>query len=330
MPLIRRTSVDDHEPISSPAGAEEEIDTDLLSAQLLAVLTDCVGVPVGYAEPPTALDFTYGPRAFSFRLSGPSLPESWAGPLLVRVGGAQLSDEALATETAVLRYCGPHGYRVPELRAVETVGDGSDRHTVLITTRPVGKSIIELIGEAPDRTEELFRRMADNHVALHSMPVTAAELDIQPIVGIDQLGTAKDDDARAWLRANTPVEYSPVLCHGALHPAVLSEEPDGLLTVRNWTDAVLADPEYDVGMTLLIIWSAPYYIATRRERAGLKLVRDMLANMYRDAYQAQRPLDRDRVRYWHAYHTLSGLTRADTPADLVPALRKHFRHLVSG
>ncbi len=73
-------------------------------------------------------------------------------------------------------------------------------------------------------------------------------------------------------------------------------------TVRNWSAAVLAEPELDLGWSLLSFWIAPFFANTRSERRGMIMIRDGLANLFRTGYEAARPVDAERVRYWQAFH----------------------------
>jgi aminoglycoside phosphotransferase (APT) family kinase protein len=172
-------------------------------------------------------------------------------------------------------------------------------------------------------------------VALHSLPLdddadAAALPTVDPVATLAQAGVGGRE--LAWIESNVPEPRPAVLCHGGYQPLVVSGDPTAgqPLTVRNWAAATRAEPEYDVAFTLLAFWSAPYYTGTRTERAGLKMIRDMLTNVYRGSYEAQRPLDADRVRFWHCFHALRGAADPTVPADLAAALPKRFWKLTKG
>ena len=102
-----------------------------------------------------------------------------------------------------------------------------------------------------------------------------------------------------------------VVCHGGFQLSAVRLDPGdpaGAL-VANWSNARLAEREYDVAQTLLTFWSLPYLAAGRARRRALRAVRDALIEGYRSAYESCSPLDPDRMRYWEAFHALAWSAR---------------------
>jgi hypothetical protein len=308
---------------------------ELTAAALAARLVPAVGMPPTFADGPQALDDSYGGRAFGFRLDD-AAPEPWRVPLVVRLG----SGGSVATEAAVLRLIAEANddrLTVPELRA-ELPGDpASPPSAASVTTRPTGGAMLELIGVDPGRTGELLGRLGSTQAALHAVKVTDDVDGLRTITAaVDELaghqqiesGFAKE---LSWLAAHQPAPAPPVLCHGTYQPGLVTGDPalGEPLVVRNWSGPVLADPEYDVAYTVLAFWAAPFYTGTRSERAGLKMIRDMLTNVYRGGYEGQRVLDGDRLRFWQVFHAMKVSVDPTVPPDLVPALRKHLKRLAS-
>jgi hypothetical protein len=87
----------------------------------------------------------------------------------------------------------------------------------------------------------------------------------------------------------------------------------GGAVVTNWSSARLAEREYDVALTILMFWSAPYLAPGRGQRKMLKTVREMLIEGYRAAYERHAHLDGERLRYWGAFHALAWQARLATP-----------------
>ena len=117
------------------------------------------------------------------------------------------------------------------------------------------------------------------------------------------------------------------MCHGDLQPAAMRLDGDDTATAMlvNWSAALVADAEYDLALTLLMFWSAPYLAEGMGQRKMLKTVRDMITDGYLAAYRAtdgSAPLDEDRLRYWGAFHALrwsvalAAAERAGGPADV--------------
>ena len=145
------------------------------------------------------------------------------------------------------------------------------------------------------------------------------------------------------------------LCHGDYHPWCVYGPPPAAwphhggpgkgLTVVNWSGAVLAEPAFDVALTLVFFWCAPYFAPTRSQRAQIKMIRNTMLNTYTLGYTGYRELDADRVRFWRAFHALrlnaqilgaydsSGSPfvtqhRNQLHDGLGPALAGHFKQLV--
>jgi hypothetical protein len=72
--------------------------------------------------------------------------------------------------------------------------------------------------------------------------------------------------------------------------------------VSNWRNAVVAEREFDVGLTLMAFWVAPMYVEHRALRAQFKMIRNKLASRYLRSYADHGPLDAGRVAFWQAFH----------------------------
>ena len=114
---------------------------------------------------------------------------------------------------------------------------------------------------------------------------------------------------RAWLaRQRSRPGGAAIVCHGDLQPASMRLDGDDTSTAMlvNWSAARVADAEYDVALTLLMFWSAPYLAEGMGQRKMLKTVRDMITDGYRRRLRGRRRLGaarRGRLRYWGAPST---------------------------
>ena len=66
--------------------------------------------------------------------------------------------------------------------------------------------------------------------------------------------------AAAWLQAHRPAEEPVVVCHGDMHPFNLLVDERGDTTVLDWSVAVLAPADFDLGFTSLVLASPPLVV----------------------------------------------------------------------
>jgi hypothetical protein len=301
-----------------------------LSERLHAVL----GTEVRFAVEPEPLDSSFGAPAVGFQLDG-DVPERWRPPLVARWGTrASVAGEVAALQ--LVQQANDDRLHGPEVLDSWVLDDhGPDAAS--ISTRPPGDGLLELLTVDPSRTSELLSQFGAVQAVLHDVKLPP-ELADGPIRRVTNAADALAADARveaahakelAWLASRQPPPGEPVLCHGAYQPGLVTGDPalGEPLVVRGWADVVLAEPEYDVAFSTMAFWAAPYYTATRSERAGMKMIRDMLTNVYRGGYEHERSFDADRVRFWQVFHVVRASVDPTAPADLGPALAKHLKKL---
>ena len=297
---------------------------------LLAQIAARTGPGVAYAQAPVALDHAQGPWAFGVELA-PGAPGSaaWAGPLTVRLADDRAEIER---EAAALATSSSHGLRAPAVLGGIELDAG--RLWALVATRPTDPSLPEVIGRNLNDSDALLVGFAEHHADLHDRTAGAPPAWV-PVVDaaaeIERLDVTRDPQSLAWLRAHVPAPAGgdggadAVLCHGGYQPlCVHSPGPDAWdahggpgrrLTVTNWCGAVVAEREYDVAFTLVAFWSAPFFAPSRAERTAVKMIRNTLANTYRQAYLRRYPLDPERLAFWQAFHALRGVARLDGAYD---------------
>lgn len=248
--------------------------------------------PADFAVRPEPLLAGAGPDAYTFTLATDD--PYWAGVLVARAAPFPV----LQRELTWLRAAAERDFAVPRL-LTDRPEDG-----VLVFRPPGGENLTgrmtsDLVG-LPDHLAS-FGRL---HARLHSLSTDGLSDDAGPPAVPDDPAVAEEV---AWLDDNRPPGAPPVLCHGNLHPVqvyVRGDDEPGPTVTADWTQARLAEPELDVGATLVAFWTAPLYVANRTHRALVKLARDSLASAYLTAYgkAATRPLEDARVRYWQAFH----------------------------
>jgi Phosphotransferase enzyme family len=281
-----------------------DVGTQVAARALRRAASDALGLEVAVADPPEAIPGSFGRGAYGCRLE-PGAPPPWDGAVVVRV----TSSAAAAREAAWHGFLAGRGHPVPPVLGVVdaavVLGQGPEL------------SLMESLGLNPIAIPQLLRAMAEAHARLHQVPVEGAPPAVagdEPLAALDRVLDATGLAAefapeRAWLDDHAPPPGPPAVCHGDLQPAAMRLDGDDTTTAMlvNWSAALVADTEYDVALTLLMFWSAPYLAEGMGQRKMLKTVRDMITDGYRAAYEGaggSGPLDEDRLRYWGAFHAL--------------------------
>jgi Phosphotransferase enzyme family len=280
--------------------------------------SEALGRAVAVGGTPDVIPGSFGRGAYGCRLE-PGAPPPWDRGVVVRV----TSPTAAAREAAWHAFLAGRGYPVPPVLGVVDLADAtgtggaSGGGAAIVLGQGPELSLMESLGLNPIAIPQLLRAMAEAHARLHQVPVDgapAAAAGEEPLAALDRdldaTGLAADfAPERAWLDDHAAPAGSPAACHGDLQPAAMRLDGDDPTTTMlvNWSAALVADAEYDVALTLLMFWSAPYLAEGLGQRKMLKTVRDMITDGYRAAYEGAAgsgPVDEDRLRYWGAFHAL--------------------------
>lgn len=298
-------------------------DAEVAADAVLGCARAALGCDVTLAGPPEPVVSGFGPGMYACRLAGaPPSPSRWSDPVLVRVGATG----AVRREREWHAFCTEREFPVPEVLGLLDTDDAKRDRAALVVARGPSLSLMEGLGQSPMAIPALLRSMAELHARLHRVPTDGAPVpaDEGPHAELDRALTAaglggRFASERAWLDAHASGPGVPVVCHGDVQPASMRLDGDDPASAQlvNWSRACLAEPEYDVALTLLMFWSAPYLAEGIGQRKMLKTVRDMITEGYRAAYEAapgSRPLDDLRLRYWGAFHALSWSVRLAAPS----------------
>lgn len=319
---------DKHYPLwmqAKPSGGGDAA-PDGVAEALASGIAAQLGHQVSFVDAPTLCDSSFGPGSVGFSLDSTGLPTEWMGRLVAFPLGA----ESAVLEAAPLLPC-----HVAALVTGALVVSADLGGVWAVAEVPGGRDFVEAIGTEPETATPRLREMAALHAKVHQVNpakvVGVPALDFHEVLGSLPTDMATE---RSWLSANHPGPGAQALCHGGLSPLVvrISSASSDPLTFRNWSAAVVAEPEYDLAWTLQSFWLAPLFAATRSERRGMLMIRDGLANLYRTAYKSVAPVNADRLKYWQAYHAAIGFAedRANPghlPAEVGPSLRKRFAKL---
>jgi aminoglycoside phosphotransferase len=304
-------------------------DTSRRAAQAVrSVAREALGRDVELAETPeVAAEGGWG--AHVCRLAG-ELPPHWDGELVVRVrpgdgpdgvdGAAAVRREATWHELAAAG-----GVAVPRVLAVGARDAAGD--AVLVTERGRGRPLLQCMATNFALIPDLVSLLGELHASVHAVPADTAavaaasvtspfeELELDAALASTPEGEGIASQIER-LRGSARGGGAPVVCHGDFQPSAVRVDPGDLggAVVTNWSSARLAEREYDVALTILMFWSAPYLAPGRGQRKMLKTVREMLIEGYRAAYERRAPLDGERLRYWGAFHALAWQARLAAPA----------------
>jgi aminoglycoside phosphotransferase (APT) family kinase protein len=306
--------------------------SDLDSALLEVIGARCGRRDLAFARRPESVTGGYWAEIFFFSLAAP--PRGFAGELVLR----RMPDRPRArVEIAVHRAAAELGFPTPRVRAT-----GSDEllgSAFLIMDRVTGATFAETRGlaERVRRIRAMPRLLAESQARLHALPVEPlvarlrergvdpAELSVGALLGdlgaqIRALGMRELLEALAWLERTRPCERRVTLCHGDVHPNNLIVDADGSWTLIDWTNARLAEPEFDVAYTAELLELAPVDVP-RALRPLVQLGLRRGSRQFQSAYAAVVELDPRRVRWYQALYRLQILVRVEADRAALPGAR---------
>jgi len=301
-----------------------------LGRGLLEYLRGHLGEPsLEFAEPPTRISGGFDTQIFGFRLWG--APEAYAGPLILRMLGAQDPGARALREAVTQNTVASLGYPAP--RALLTSADQSVLGGAFL--------IMERLPGGPLTKAGLFnvrRILLDMQLRLHALDADTllqalAREDLASVAAggpslswetmtidghlarLEQRvagGLAGLRGAIAWLLAHRPPEPKRrVICHGDFHPQNILVSGGVATGVIDWPNTIIADPAYDVASTKTILGVTPV------EVLGLPttlrwIVAALLPGMVKrhvKGYQQQRALAPAALAYYEALCCMRQLVR---------------------
>ena len=308
-----------------------------LPAKLLAVLerhTQAQGLQ--YAAPPAQLGGGFWASLYAFRLE--RAPESLSGELVLRV--MPTADEDGAREAILQSAVASGGFPAPRvcLSGGRNAGLG---FPFIVMQRAAGSMLAGPLWRIPVVLAETMARLH----ALDDRPVAAglARAGRDPdAVGLDALlndlaerGRSLSEEGfaagAAWLESHRPAPARRAVCHGDLHPynlLVAHGEVSGLL---DWTQALLADPAFDVAYTSLLLRLWPVRVALVPRWLG-RALGARGARRFLAAYRARSngPVGTlDWYEALHAFRILARVARARAGITVPPLARTHPWELIA-
>ncbi len=273
-----------------------------------------------YATVPTRILGGNETAIYGFELQEP--PEPFAGPLILRVhvrpskrDGQCLWEEAVHNTLAEL------GFPVPRVVHAHAHADAGLGGPFVIMERAAGQVMGSEIGSIPRLLLSLPRLQAEIPRTLADMQVRLHALDPEPLrrrlaesslagdlldVGawVEEMRARIERNALPgllpavpWLEEHLPAAPAhPVVCHGDFHPLNILREDGRVTGIVDWSRVVIADPEFDVGNTCVILTLSRINLPAVLQPAVRWLTRGITRSYLRE-YQRTRPLDPARLRY---------------------------------
>ena len=247
-------------------------DGEQVEDRLLDLLRRRTGVKeLRYARPPTRLTGGFWAEILSVRLDG--APPELDRELVVRImpdGMTAQREIVVQTEVAA------QGFPTPPVRLAGGADEGLGRAYMVmdqaegrILLRAIaGRDLLRAIPRSLSMPDLMARLSAQLH-ALDPEPVRQALRRSAPDAVVDMdgyldrlegraRGGGRDDLAAALgrIRDARPPRRREVVCHGDLHPLNILLD-DGRATLLDWSNALIADPAYDLAFSALVVALAP-------------------------------------------------------------------------
>jgi aminoglycoside phosphotransferase (APT) family kinase protein len=280
-----------------------------LAAKLLRILEARTrAAKLAYAAPPTPLGGGYWASLYGFRLA--DAPRELSGDLVLRV--MPTSDEQALREATIQAAVAAAGFPAPHVHFSAGREEGLGFPFILMSRaqgRMGGVSILRLpvlLGdtmaalhalEARPVAEALARAGVKQEEILDGLAERAALL---PRGGFAE--------GIAWLLANRPPPAERAICHGDFHPFNLMLADGRVSAVLDWTQALLAEPAFDVAYTaqLLALW--PLELRGVPRALG-RIVGRFAARRFIAAYRARSRSALANLSWHEALHAFRVLVR---------------------
>lgn len=255
------------------------------------------------------------------RVSVSGTPAGVPGDLVLRV----VPDPTMgAKEMAVQQTVAEAGIRTPAVRLTGPAGGALGGGWAVMDFAAGAPLLSGLDGgaavrRAPQIITQLPRQLADTMAGVHRIdpnPVACRVRSAAPTAAFtidalwthqrtvaDQSGVAQLIAATDALAATEPHHLGAVLCHGDLHPFnVLAD--GALLTIVDWTGAVVAPPAYDVALTWLLLRHPPLETPPAL-RPAIRAAAGLLSRRFVRRYRTVNPAaDLERLDWYAAMHAV--------------------------
>lgn len=298
----------------------QQPDDATVGSQLLAALRQRTGVTeLEYEEIPQRITGGMETLTYGFSLSAP--PENLSGKLILRLFGKPGDVNQSRREAAFQNSLADLGYPVPRVKG--SFESGIDDRPFNIMERIPGAPMMDQADLEPANVERIVGWFASIHARLHKAP-SAPVIKAVAEAGFPQEQFSLDGRLKfmahyfegdmfsglrpgfEWLVANKPEEQeTPAVCHGDFHPGNIMVDGEKVTGVIDWPGAAFADPEFDVGTTLVLI-----RVGGAQLEPEMLPVFHQIADLYLHRYKQDSPLSMEKVNYYEALRSFRAFTRS--------------------
>jgi aminoglycoside phosphotransferase (APT) family kinase protein len=214
------------------------------------------------------------------------------------LGGAFFVMERLAGEPLFGQSIQLDGSGSPRVNLAAVVHDG----IAMLTKIPDTLADVDLRIHSLDVTK-LVETLERAGVSSHRMTLDARLEQLS--ARVEQFALTGLVEGVAWLRGRLPAcePEERVVCHGDMQPLNLLVQDGEVSGVVDWSNALLAPAECEIGWTRGTFLTLPIPLPGPL-RFGARRFGRFIADRYTKAYRRERALDLDAVRYYEAFHSL--------------------------
>jgi aminoglycoside phosphotransferase (APT) family kinase protein len=274
------------------------METQCIADSLISYLREAYTTPdLIYSTPLKRLQGGFETASYSIALE--NQPDTLPGALVLRLYPERYGPNPATWEAAVQNSLFAQDYPVAQVHHVCTdtvILGGAFILMDLIPGIPMAYTDLEAVptllgtlhAELHNRNPERFIASLTTHgidparcILDHSASRLRQIADDMPWLG----------DILAWMQDHSPAEPTQLAaCHGDFHPMNIMVDAGQVSGVLDWGGFAFADPNYDIGNTLILIAIPLKYLATQLEGFPVYDV-DQLIQTYLTAYQRKRNID---------------------------------------
>jgi aminoglycoside phosphotransferase (APT) family kinase protein len=302
---------------------------ETLPARLLEHLRGTLGTELAFAVPLVPFSGGFDTTTAAFRLSG--APPEYSGGLVLRLMPKADEGERVMREAATHAALVAQGFPAPRVLMMATDTAALGRPFLIMERLEGDHMFANVFGRNGriGRITGLSRTLADVQVRLHDVAgdclhTSAGKFGIDPATftvdgvirrlawRIERAGLGSLAPGVEWLARNRPeAAMAEVICHGDFHPLNVIMAGDRLSGVVDWSQAISAEPSYDVAATRVLLLFGRVDVAPWL-RPLVDRARAIPIRRYLRFYRAARPFDERNMAYYESLRVLYALVAGGT------------------
>lgn len=267
---------------------------------------------ISLAGPLVELKGGFDTRIIAFGLDG--APPEFSKRLVLRLFSPADGQSRAVREAVVQNTVADLDFPAPRVLLTSN-GGLIDDSPFMVMEWVDGRTLMDLFIEGSMDAASVMELLAGTAASLHNLPESALSGALEE-AGLDDRSSGPDEwlhgasewvqihevegllETIRWVRANRPTDRDESsICHGDLHPLNLLVRPDGTGVLIDWSNSVLADPEFDLGITSTVFAAASAVVPAMGADQLLEMRTGLEAGLL-EAYGRRREFSPERVRYY--------------------------------